>query len=74
MNSYTKIPNTILEDDNLDPMEKLLLIYLVRYHNDNKGYAFPSMKILTKHLGYSHDRYTRDKINSLISNFSLAFL
>ena len=52
MSSYTKIPNDILDDDNLDPMERLLLIYLIKYHNDNKGYAFPSMKVLTNHLGY----------------------
>ncbi len=64
---FTIIDNSILEaDETLKPMEKLLLIYLIKYHNDTKGYAFPSMKVLTKHLGYSHDRYTKKSIDALI--------
>ncbi|MEG2984110.1 MAG: helix-turn-helix domain-containing protein [Peptostreptococcaceae bacterium] len=64
---FTVIDDVILEaDEILEPMEKLLLIYITKYHNDKKGYAFPSMKVLTKHLGYSHDRYTKNYIDSLI--------
>ena len=64
---FTIIDDSILEaDEALEPMEKLLLIYIFKYHNDKKGYAFPSMKVLTKHLNYSHDRYTKRHIDSLI--------
>ena len=33
MESYTNISNTIIDDENLDPYEKTVLIYLVRLNN-----------------------------------------
>lgn len=39
--------------EGLGGKEKLVLIYLADYRNDEKGYAWPSVKTISKKTGYS---------------------
>lgn len=64
--SFTIIDNVIFDDNTLNSMEKLTLMYLMRYENKDKGYSFPSLEILRKHLNYSHTRYVIKNIDGLI--------
>lgn len=61
---FTLIANSLLEDDNLNVNEKYFLIVLIRYWNKDKGYAYPSYKILKNNLNITRD----DKISNLIKS------
>jgi len=67
MAGYTVIDNDLLENEELSHMEILTLIYLIRFDNKLKGYAYPSLEVLKKLLGYSHIKYVIKIINSLIA-------
>ena len=68
MAGYTVIDNDeVLENEGLKPMEKLTLIMLIKFNNQLKGYAYPSLEVLKNHLGYSHIKYVIKIINSLIT-------
>lgn len=45
---YTVIDNEILDDKGLSIQEQSLLIALISYYNQEKGYAFPSYKQLMR--------------------------
>ncbi|MGV8984001.1 helix-turn-helix domain-containing protein [Clostridium sp.] len=62
MAGYTVIDN----DEDLRPMEKLTLIMLIKFNNQLKGYAYPSLEVLKNLLGYSHIKYVIKIIDSLI--------
>lgn len=64
---FTLISNSLLEDDNLNVNEKYFLIVLVRYWNKDKGYAYPSYKILKNNLNITRD----DKISNLIKSLEI---
>ncbi|HEY8889316.1 MAG TPA: helix-turn-helix domain-containing protein [Clostridium sp.] len=67
MAGYTVIDNDLLENEELSHMEILTLIYLIRFDNKLKGYAYPSLEVLKKLLGYSHIKYVIKIINSLVA-------
>jgi|GEM_PF-1638116 Tfp pilus assembly protein PilE len=45
---YTVISNDLFDDENLNIQEQSLLIALISYYNQDKGYAYPSYKQLIK--------------------------
>ncbi len=51
--SYTKINNDIFDNEELKGNTKLTLLYLIRYNNKEKGYAYPSQSTLLKKIGLS---------------------
>ena len=51
--SYTKINNDIFDNEELKGNTKLTLLYLLRYNNKEKGYAYPSQSTLLKKIGLS---------------------
>lgn len=64
-NKYTKFSNNIWKDKQLKSNEKLVLIYLISYHNKNLGYAYPTRKQIQNDTGISEN--TLGKIlNNLI--------
>jgi len=68
MAGYTVIDNDeVLDNEDLRPMEKLTLIMLIKFNNQLKGYAYPSLEVLKNLLGYSHIKYVIKIINSLIT-------
>ena len=68
MAGYTEIDNDeVLDNVDLRPMEKLTLICLIKFNNQLKGYAYPSLEVLKNLLGYSHIKYVIKIINSLIA-------
>jgi len=68
MPGYTVIDNDeVLDNEDLKPMEKLTLIMLIKFNNQLKGYAYPSLEVLKNLLGYSHIKYVIKIINSLIT-------
>ena len=67
MAGFTIIDNDeVLNNEDLSPMEKLTLIYLIKFNNELKGYAYPSLEVLKNILAYSHTRYVIKIINSLV--------
>ena len=67
MAGYTVIDNDeVLDNEDLRPMEKLTLIMLIKFNNQLKGYAYPSLEVLKNLLGYSHIKYVIKIIDSLI--------
>lgn len=46
--SYTNIDNDIIRSDKLKPIQKIVLIAILSYYNEDKGYSFPSHKVLMK--------------------------
>lgn len=63
MDKYTLL-QTILSS-NLSPQNKTLLCTLVIYHNEEYGYAFPSVEWLCKVRGMSHERNFKGVANYL---------
>lgn len=59
MESYTNISNTIIDDENLDPYEKTVLIYLVRLNNKTLGYSFPKKETMENVLKISPKKLTK---------------
>ena len=51
--SYTKINNDIFDNEELKGNTKLTLLYLLRYNNKEKGYAYQSQSTLLKKIGLS---------------------
>ena len=68
MAGYTVIDNDeVLDNEDLRPMEKLALICLIKFNNQLKGYAYPSLEVLKNLLGYSHIKYVIKIINALVT-------
>jgi len=61
--NYTKIPNEILEENQISLTGRLLYILLVKYLG-NKDICYPSEKTLSRHLDISV-RQIRNKIQEL---------
>lgn len=59
MESYTNISNSIIDDENLDPYEKTVLIYLVRLNNKTFGYSFPKKETMENVLKISPKKLTK---------------
>lgn len=48
--------NSIIDNEILQPKEKLLSLTIFRFYNSEKGYSYPSKETLKKLCGISHDR------------------
>ena len=62
--SYTLIDNAIFEDENLTHTEFRVLTYLIRNHNSDLGYSFPTRKIMIEKCNISKDTLNK-VLNSL---------
>lgn len=62
--NYTKVPNEIITDQNLEPAEKLLYILILKYSSKN-GVCWASQKKLAKEIGRS-DRHVRTLLKELV--------
>jgi DNA-binding transcriptional regulator YhcF (GntR family) len=51
--SYTKIKNNLLRDKTLKANTKILLLILISYDNQEKGYSYPSQSRLLEETGLS---------------------
>lgn len=60
--------NSIIDNEVLHPKEKLLLLTIFRYYNQEKGYSYPSKELLKTKCGITHDRDYYKYINSLVIN------
>lgn len=56
---YMKLDKEILKDHNLRPLEKLLMIYLIGYHNSDYNYAFPSWKQISEDTGIAKNTLSK---------------
>ena len=59
MESYTIIDNDFYSDRNLDPYEKTVLSYLIRYYNFNFGYSFPTREQIQHDNNISPSKLTK---------------
>ena len=59
MESYTTIDNKFFSDRNLDPYEKTILSYLIRYFNVNYGYSFPTREQMQQDNNISPSKLTK---------------
>ncbi|MBU5337505.1 helix-turn-helix domain-containing protein [Intestinibacter bartlettii] len=59
MESYTSIDNDFYSDRNLDPYEKTVLSYLIRYYNSNFGYSFPTREQIQQDNNISPSKLTK---------------
>lgn len=63
--SYTIVDNEIYDIEDLKPTQKLLLLTLVRYFNEDDGYAYPSQVTLMKKVGLKDKNTLIKAINEL---------
>lgn len=62
--------NSIIDNEVLNPKEKLLLLTIFRYYNQEKRYSYPSKKLLKAKCSITHDRDYYKYINNLeINNY-----
>lgn len=61
---YTKFNNDIWKDSNIKGYEKLVLIYLISYHNKNYNYSFPTRKNISEGTGIGNNALS-NALNSL---------
>lgn len=59
MESYTMIDNKFYSDRNLDPYEKTVLSYLIRYYNIDFGYSFPTREQIQQDNNISPSKLTK---------------
>lgn len=57
--------NSIIDNEELHPKEKLLILTIFRYYSQEKGYSFPSKETLKKLCGITQDRDYYKYIKSL---------
>lgn len=63
---FTIINNKIFEDENLSIQEQSILIALISYYNENKGYSFPAYKQLKARCKINDNRTLNKNVNSLV--------
>ncbi|MGL5713690.1 MAG: helix-turn-helix domain-containing protein [Paraclostridium sp.] len=61
--SYTKLNNSIFEDDNLKHTEFRVLVYLIRNYNNKKGYSFPIRKQIIEAC-----KINKDTLNNVLNS------
>ena len=61
--SYTKLNNSIFEDNNLKHTEFRVLVYLIRNYNDKKGYSFPTRKQIIEAC-----KINKDTLNNVLKS------
>jgi hypothetical protein len=66
MAGFTVIENTLLDDKELTIQEQMLLIVLISYYNEEKGYAFPSYKQIKLRSKLGDNRTLIKAMDSLI--------
>ena len=57
--NWTPIHNDFYSDRNLDPYEKTVLSYLIRYYNFNFGYSFPTREQIQHDNNISPSKLTK---------------
>lgn len=65
--SYTKLNNSIFEDNNLKHTEFRVLVYLIRNYNDKKGYSFPTRKQIIEAC-----KINKDTLNNVLKSLEEA--
>ena len=63
--SFIKVPNELILDSNLTSSEKIMLIILKGYDYLNRGYVFPSQKMLMEAYGVKSRTVITEIINKL---------
>lgn len=58
-NNFTKFNNSIWKDRQLKSNEKLVLIYLISYHNNKLKYAYPTRKQIQDDTGISENTLSK---------------
>lgn len=66
MSSFTIVPNEVLENKELSISERMILIALISYKNEEKGFAYPSYKQLKKRSGVKNDSTLIKGLNKLV--------
>ena len=61
--SFTKINNSIFEDNNLKHTEFRVLAYLIRNFNTKKGYSFPTRNQIIEHC-----KMNKDTLNNVLNS------
>jgi DNA-binding MarR family transcriptional regulator len=57
--NWTPIHNDFYSDRNLDPYEKTVLSYLIRYYNKDFGYSFPTREQIQQDNNISPSKLTK---------------
>ena len=57
--------NSIIDNEDLKAKEKLLLIAIFRYYNEEKGYSYPSKEKLKKKCSFANNRDYYKELKSL---------